>query len=58
MSVTLTFKTPDVLDQLDGLYDEDELEVVTEVLNKFIKYGEYINVEFDIDSCTAKVLRS
>lgn len=52
MKVQLLFKTPDVTDQID---DEDCTEEVLAVLAKFIRYGEYITVEFDTEtnSCVA-----
>lgn len=52
MKVRLSFKTPDVKDQLS----EDEREASETVLKKFLKYSEYIQVEFDTETNTAKVL--
>lgn len=53
---TLTFKTPDVDMQLDKeqMQDAD----VKSVFNKYIKYGEVVNIEFDTETKTATVLES
>ena len=41
MKFTLSFKTPDVLDQiLDDIDDEDVRIAVKKVAKKFIEYGE------------------
>lgn len=48
MKITLTFKTPDVLDQLaDQIEDEDMLCEVTQELKKRIKYDECVYLEYD-----------
>ena len=52
MKVRLSFKTPDVLDQLD----EDEREAAEAVISKYVEYEEYIQVEFDTEKQTATVL--
>jgi len=55
MIVTVSFKTPDVLDYaLEGI-DEDEAEEVKAKLAKWIKYEECLTVEFDTDKMTATV---
>ena len=68
MKFTLTFKTPDVLDQI-GLIEPDrfcnneevwnEYDVkkaeVDKVVSKFITYGEYVSIEFDSEAMTAIV---
>ena len=65
MKFRVTFKDPDgVTDALcdaglvdrSGYTDEDQGELVSERLEKFIRYGEYITIEFDIDSGTATVI--
>ena len=48
MKIQLTFKTNDVEDQLDP----DELEEAKPLLDKFIKFGEYLQVEFDTETET------
>lgn len=52
MKVRLTFKTPDVEDQLDP----DERAEAEGVMSKFIQWSEYITVEFDTVSNTAIVV--
>ena len=66
MKIRITFKTPDAVDdaindlELDENLDEEaKLEVldsVTEFINKFVKYGELITVEFDTEDKTATVV--
>ena len=60
MIFTLTFKTNDVLDQLcyseDKLNDDPELYKAMEFAKKYVKYGEYIHIEFDSEKETVKVL--
>jgi len=59
MKFTLSFKTPDVLDQLDyDIQDEDQRYEADATANKFLQYGECINVEFDTKEQTAIVLKS
>lgn len=55
MKITLVFKTPDVLDQIYDLSD-DERNEARYLIENFVKYGEYIHVEFDTASQTAVVL--
>lgn len=57
MKFCLTFKTPDVLEQLDyETFTLEESYKIQEFAKKFIKYGEYITVEFDTEKQTAKVI--
>lgn len=82
MKFQLTFKTPDVLDQIiekqsnhcdnhiDRDYDSDDCNLCDEVDNrsseniaaieecaeKFIRYSEYITIEFDTETKTATVV--
>ncbi len=68
MKIQLTFKTPDVLDQLqrksysdqDISDDElnDEIEKAEKILAKWIKWSEYLTVEFDLENQTAKILET
>jgi len=53
---TLTFKTPDVTSGLD-IADEDEREAMTNLIDKFVEYGEYVSIECDTDKGTALVLK-
>jgi len=52
MKFILTFKTPDVEDQLEP----EELKKVQSMLDKYVEYGEYLYVEFDTDKKTCTVL--
>lgn len=65
MKCRLTFKTPDVLDQLDGSLDfeeDDSNEVAQEkqdladLIDKFLTYKEHVTVEFDSVTKTAKLI--
>lgn len=72
MKLTLTFKTPDVMEQEFGDENlhrfgptgtEEEVEKAYEVqtkakalVEKHVSYGEYITVEFDTDTGKATVL--
>ena len=71
MLIQLTFKTPDVFDcveyyiknaRIDGEDEEDEdeqyqrQEETREFIRKYVKYDEYISVEFDTEAKTVKVL--
>ena len=64
MKIQLTFKTPDVCDVIDSEFekDEDGEMTATEVkmrnfVDEYIRYGEYIYVEFDSDTQEVKVLK-
>ena len=55
MIYRLTFKTPDVYDQLDS--HELDRDAVIEAINEWVKYGEYVTIEFDTKKGTAIVVR-
>lgn len=57
MKYRLTFKTPDIQDQvlLDSL-EEDEHEKLRALLDKYVSFGEYVNIELDTEAQTAKVV--
>ena len=63
MKITLSFKTPDVLDDAlismsesdDGLLS-DIIEEVEQLAEKYIQYGECLNVELDTDTGEATVI--
>lgn len=76
MKFTLSFKTPDVLDQIDkpSLCEECKEELEDEwceecclktneyldtkaMAQDFVKYDEYISIEFDTEKKTATVLK-
>lgn len=63
MKFTITFKTPDALDSVlneqdycDAEEQEEKSEKILSIASKFIKYGEYVNIEFDTDAGTATVV--
>lgn len=55
MKFTLSFKTPDVLDQAFENTSSEEQEAIKKIAKKFIEFGEYICVEFDTETQTATV---
>lgn len=57
MKFILMFKTPDVLDQLDAVPEDVGVEIARTVA-RYVKYGEYIRVEFDTETQTATVLEN
>jgi len=59
-TLTVSFKTPDALDDaLEGLeegsLEREKAEAVAEI---FIKYGEYVTIEIDVEASTARVVRA
>lgn len=58
MKFTLSFKTPDVTDQIPfgDFDDQDELDKNIEFVHKYLRYGEIIEVEFDTEAKTVRVL--
>ena len=61
MKFAVTFKTPGILDGTPASSTEDEekwedYNAARTVVDKFIKYEEYITIEFDTETCTAKVV--
>lgn len=58
MIVQLLFKTPDAVDRALDEYDfvPDGRELAEEVIKKFVRDGEYVKIEIDINSGEAKVL--
>lgn len=60
MQFVVTFKTPDAVN--DAVWDEDmsseEQEEAVAFCEKYVKYGEMINIEFDTESGTATVLEA
>ena len=56
MKFIVTLKDPDGLDQSLADYPEGKREKMKALAEKFLDYGEYINVEFDTEKKTAKVL--
>ena len=57
MRFCLTFKTPDVIDQLDPEhYTEEQFEEIKEMVRRHVEYGEYAVIEFDTETDTKRVL--
>ena len=57
MKIQLTFKTPDVVDYaLECIEDEDQRHELESVIEKFVEYGEYVSIEIDSETKTARVL--
>jgi hypothetical protein len=61
---TITFKTPDIDMQLaDAIQNEadadtsaEEIELMQEVFEKFVRNNEYIEIEFDTTNMTARAV--
>jgi len=53
MKFSLSFKTPDVTDQIEG--SEDEIESAREFLERWLEYNEYVTIDFDTKKGTATV---
>lgn len=58
MKIKVTFKTPDAIDDATEDLDDYQQSRAKQVMHKYIRYGEYINVEFDIEKGTATVLEA
>lgn len=65
MRIGLTFKTPDALDSaVEDIVGKDEDETfelqdkARRALSKFIRYGEYVSIEVDIETGEATVMRA
>lgn len=57
MKFTLTFKHPNVIDQIESDHGEADFEAIKEFLPKYIQWGEYIKIEFDTEADTAQVIK-
>lgn len=58
MKITLTFKTPDVIENSlrDLELSDEEKQSITERLEKRINYGEYCVLEYDTEKDTLRLL--
>ena len=57
MKITLTFKHPDVLDQVDDqIEDEGYRKQAKAICSQWLEYDEYIRVEVDTDTATCTVV--
>jgi len=57
MKFIVTFKSPDALDTSLEDYPELDAEKAKEFAEKWIEYGEYIDIEFDTAKGTATVVK-
>lgn len=58
MKFSLTFKTPDVLDQLSEQFEENvDEEDARDFAKNYLEYEEYITVSFDTVFNSAKVAK-
>lgn len=57
MRFIVTFKNPDALDCALDDYPEHDREEAKEFAKNFMTYGEYVDIEFDSEEGTAKVLK-
>lgn len=53
---SLAMKTKDLTDHQLELLEEDELKLFEEFTKPWIKWGEYVTVEFDTEAGTATVV--
>lgn len=55
MLISLTFKTPDVVDDALHGFDDAEREAVRAVINEFVSHGEYVTITINTETRTAEV---
>lgn len=55
MTYRVTFKTPDVLDQLTDVPDSEYVKLI-ELIQKYFDYEEYVTIELDTESMTVTVV--
>ena len=53
----VSFKTPDVLDYALEDIPEDDREAIKKKLAKWIRYGECVTIDFDLENGTAMVCK-
>ncbi len=64
MRLRVTFKTPDAVDRairdarVDAVDDTGLEAEVRDTIDKFVRFGEYVTIEFDTTLGTATVLKS
>ena len=57
MKFTVTFKTPDAVQYaLEELPADVDWKEAQKVIDKYVEYNEYVRVEFDTSTGTAKVV--
>ena len=63
MKIQVTFKTPDAVDYavINALENEpnaDSVEDIKDIISNWVKYDEYVTIEFDTENFTATVCRA
>lgn len=58
MKIIVTFKTPDAVSDAigDSPMSPENKKIFTKLTEKFVKWGEYVDLEFDTVDETVKVL--
>ena len=57
MKIQITFKSPDAVDfAVEDQNLTEQREEIKKKLQKWLRWGEYVDIEFDLDEGTAKVL--
>lgn len=57
MKFTVTFKSPDAVDDALADIPANQRKKAEKICEEFFKYGEYVYVEIDTDAGTATVLQ-
>lgn len=53
----VTFKSPDAVDMaLQQIQDEEKRDEAENVIRNYVQYGEYVTIEFDIETGEATVV--
>lgn len=58
MKFNISFKTPDAAHYALQDIDDEHKDKAEEIIGKFVRYGEYVDIEFDTETGEAKVLRA
>jgi hypothetical protein len=56
MKFRLTFKTPDAHLQLSEIMDQDKYNNCLWLMQSYVRYNEYVTLEFDTETHSVKVL--
>ncbi|MHC4649006.1 MAG: hypothetical protein ACYTBJ_26425 [Planctomycetota bacterium] len=56
MKITVTFKTPDVLEYALEDVPEEDRDMVEDKCRRWVKHGEYVTIQIDIENDTATVI--
>lgn len=57
--VRIVFKHPDPYGALrsEGLKKDEEIHAALEKLNKYLRYGEYLHIDLDLDTGEARIVK-